>query len=511
MSVDQTGERELNTKHGYRQRLDRSIGQFAAFAAGVSFVSILTGISLMFAIGYGTSGPVYWWTWLFVFGGQLTVALVFAELATRFPIAGSVYQWAKTIGGRPVGWIAGWLILGGTVAACASVALAAQPVLTSISSGFQFVGDGSGELDIPVNSVILGAALIVFALVANNLGVRVLTRINSTGVIIELVAAVLLVVLFFAGLQRGPEVVFDDAGHIDATGLGWMGALLLAAFASLYTIVGFDTAGSLGEETRNPRKNSPRAIVRAVIASGVIGAFLILGAIMSVKDLGAEELSTVGLPYVVTDVLGPTLGSVFLWAILIAVTVCVMAAMAQGTRMMFSMARDRALPFSGNLAALSKRNSTPLLPNFIVAILAIALLVINIQQPQLILIVTSMAVALYYLAYLLVTGSVLLQRFRGTWPPKDGGRKEGYYSLGRWGIVVNILAVLYGASMAVNLIWPREVIYNPTPPFAWYFQFGGLLFLAIFLGLGVAYYAVYARMRTGVLAGHEADGGDEAQ
>lgn len=509
MSVDSQAEQELGTTHGYRQRLDRSIGQFAAFAAGVSFVSILTGISLMFAIGYGTSGPVYWWTWLFVFGGQLMVALVFAELASRYPIAGSVYQWAKTIAGKPVGWVAGWLILGGTVAACASVALAAQPVLTSISSGFQFIGDGSGELDIPVNSVILGSALIILALVVNNFGVRLLTRVNSAGVIIELLAAIVLIVLFFFAIKRGPEVVLSDAGYIDMTGLGWLGAMLLAAFASLYTIVGFDTASSLGEETKNPRRNSPRAVVRAVAASGIIGALLILGAIMSVSDLHAEGLSLVGLPFVVTDVLGPVLGTVFLWAILIAVTVCVMAAMAQGTRMMFSMARDRALPFSGGLARLSQRSATPLLPNFIVATLAIALLVINIQQPQLILIVTSMAVALYYIAYLIVTTAVLVRRVRGTWPPA-GGTGQGYYSLGRGGMLINVIAVLYGVAMSVNLLWPRTEIYNPVPPFEWYLQFGGLIFLALFIGIGVAYYAFYVRRRSGVLDGHKGGAEDEA-
>ena len=489
---------------GYRQRLDRSVGQFAAFAAGVSLVSILTGVFLLFALGYGTAGPGYWWTWLVVFAGQLTVALIFAELAARYPIAGSVYQWTKIVGGRTAGWLAGWVVLGGTVVGCASIALAAQVVLPEISSVFQFVGDGSGEHDLSTNAVILGSVFILLALLANSLGVRALTRVNSTGVAIELVAAVVLIVLFFFAAKRGPAVVtetFDlGAGHQ----WGYFGALLVAAIASAYVIIGFDTASSLAEETRDPERNAPRAVIRAVVASGVIGGLLILGALMAAKDLGAEEMSTIGLPFVVKDVLGDVIGTILLIGVMIAISVCLMAVMAQGTRMAFAMARDRGLPASALLARLSARSSTPIAPNVVIAVLAIALLAINIRQAQIIAIVTSLAAVMFYLGYLAVTTSVLLRRVRGAWPPREDAPRERF-SLGRWGLPINVVAVLYGAAMSINLLWPRGEIYNPVAPFHWYFKYGGVLFVALFSGLGLAYYLLVVRHRSGVLEGHEAE------
>src|SRR3954453_18789315 len=94
---------------GYKQELDRSIGKFASFAAGVSYISILTGTFQLFFFGFATGGPAYWWSWPMVFAGQLMVALTFAELAANIPVAGSVYKWSKRlgVGGGPAGRLAG--------------------------------------------------------------------------------------------------------------------------------------------------------------------------------------------------------------------------------------------------------------------------------------------------------------------------------------------------------------------------------------------------------------------
>jgi amino acid transporter len=70
---------------GYKQELDRSIGKFASFAAGVSYISILTGTFQLFFFGFAFGGPAYWWSWPLVFFGQVMVALCFAELAANYP------------------------------------------------------------------------------------------------------------------------------------------------------------------------------------------------------------------------------------------------------------------------------------------------------------------------------------------------------------------------------------------------------------------------------------------
>src|SRR6201987_6046184 len=83
---------------GYRQELDRSLGSFSAFAAGFSYLSILTGMFQNFHLGYRAGGPAFFWTWPAMLAGQLAVALCFAELAAHYPLCGGVYQWSRRVG-----------------------------------------------------------------------------------------------------------------------------------------------------------------------------------------------------------------------------------------------------------------------------------------------------------------------------------------------------------------------------------------------------------------------------
>src|SRR4030081_301730 len=100
---------------GYKQELDRSLGNFSSFAAGFSYISILTGVIQLFAFGFLFAGPAVWWTWLIVFGGQMLVALCFAEMAGQFPLAGSVYQWSKRVGSDFSSWMTGWIYVAGSI------------------------------------------------------------------------------------------------------------------------------------------------------------------------------------------------------------------------------------------------------------------------------------------------------------------------------------------------------------------------------------------------------------
>ncbi|WP_371597122.1 APC family permease [Streptomyces sp. NBC_00564] len=484
---------------GYKPELKRTLGNFHTFAAGISYISILTGTFQLFYFGYGTGGPAYWWSWPMVFIGQFMVALCFAELAARYPVAGSVYNWSKKVGNPHIGWLAGWTMLLASIVSIAAVALAYQLTLPQISSVFQFVGDGTGKYDVATNAVLLASVLIVFTTLVNALGVKLMARINTAGVFIELIATVVLIILFAVHITRGPQVVMETNGTGEGVPGGYFGAFLIASLASAYVMYGFDTAASLGEESVDPSRNAPRAILRAIIASFVLGGLVLLFALMSVSNLKGEQLSTDGLQYIVLDVLGEDAGKAMLWCVFIAVTVCALAVHTAAIRLAFAMARDNNLPAASKLAKVNPRFQTPVLPAVIIGILALAILVVNIRQPQIFTVVTSIGIIMIYLAYLGVTVPMLVARLRGQWQPAGDGK----FSLGRWGLPVNILAVLWGTAMTINLLWPRAAVYNATAPFHWYLKWGALLFVGIVMGGGFAYYWFVQRHRTGVLTEHQ--------
>jgi amino acid transporter len=190
----------------------------------------------------------------------------------------------------------------------------------------------------------------------------------------------------------------------------------------------------------------------------------------------------------------------FLFVVFIAITVCVLAVHTAAIRIAFAMARDNALPGGSKLAKVNKKTGTPVLPAVLIGIVAIALLLVNINSSQIFSAVTSLAIILIYVAYLLVTVPLLVKRFKGQWPRKD--TPAGRFTLGRWGLPVNILAVLWGAAMTINLAWPRNEIYNAAPPYHWYLKWSSVLFVAVFAIGGFAYYWFVQRHKVGVLADH---------
>ncbi|MGW1870700.1 APC family permease [Streptomyces mauvecolor] len=485
------------TELGYKPGLKRTLGNFHTFAAGISYISILTGTFQLFYFGVSFAGPGYWWSWPMVFLGQLMVALCFCELAARFPVAGSVYNWSKYTGGPHVGWLAGWMMTIATMVSLAAVALAYQLTLPQISSVFQVVGNGTGKYDAAANAVLLGTILIVFTTLVNAFGVKLMATINSAGVFIELIAAVVLVGLLAAHITRGPSAIVQTSGFGQGQTLGYFGAFLTASLASAYVMYGFDTASSLGEESIDPARNAPRAILRALVASFTLGGLILLFALLATPDLHAKQLSVDGLQYVVKAALGKTVGLAVLWCVAIAITVCALSVQTAGLRLAFAMARDNNLPAGSKLARLSPRFQTPVLATCLIGFVAIAILVVNINQPQIFSVVTSIAIVMIYVAYLLVTIPMLVQRLRGGWTTATD-----HFSLGRLGLPVNILAVLWGCAMTVNLLWPRAEVYNATGPQHWYLRWGGVLFVGVVAVGGFTYYWFVQRGKTGVLAEH---------
>jgi len=483
-------------RFGYRQELTRTLGGFSSFAASFSYLSILTGLFQMFYLGFGAGGPMFIWSWPLVLTGQFLVALGFAELAAQYPLSGGAYQWSKLTGSPRLGFVVGWIYLACLVVTLAAVALALQGLLPQVSPVFQLVGSPGDARVGAMNGVLLGCGLIVVTTALNSVRVAVLARVNNTGVVTELSGAILLAVLLWAFATRSPgSVLVAGAGHEAGTVLG---PLFGSALAASYVFYGFDTAGSLAEETTSPRRNAPRAILQAVAAAGILGYVLLLGAMMATRDLSASELGRIdgGLPSIVTATLGSRVGRVLLVNVIFAIVVCALAVHASAVRLVFAMARDGLLPHSRALASVSHVSKTPILPVFVVGIAAIAILVANINLPKLVELVTMIAALWANLAYVIVTATLLRRRLQG-WPSREMN-EGGYFSLGRYGMPVNVVALVWSVFMVVNIGWPRAEIYGAQ----WQHRFAPLMLTTMLVVVAVV--AGTLVQRRGVAIGEKA-------
>src|SRR5262249_56209216 len=93
-------------------------------------------------------------------------------------------------------------------------------------------------------------------------GVKTMARINNFGVAAELVGVSLLIILLAVHITRGPGIVFHTFGTGAGHTFGYFGAFLVAGLMSAYVMYGFDTAGSLAEETHDPRRHAPPPLIR---------------------------------------------------------------------------------------------------------------------------------------------------------------------------------------------------------------------------------------------------------
>ena len=467
-------DREL-LREGYRPQFRRGLGSFTAFAAGFSYLSILTGIVQNFHLGYREAGPAFIWTWPVVFAGQFCLALCFADLAREYPFCGGVYAWSRRAGSPFLGWLTGWVYLASLVVTLAAVALALQITLPAVWSGFEVMGTAGR------NAAILGAVLIAVSTAINAARTRWMAAIMNVGVVVELVAAVLLIALLGLHAVRGPEVVLEVRTGGTDDGFGILGPFLAAAVMAAYVMYGFDTAGTLAEETAEPRRRAPRAILQALAAAAFLGALLLLTALTGAPDLSDPLLSdgAGGLPYLIKQVLGDTLGTVFVLASVAAIFVCTLAVQANTARVLFAMARDRAVPGWRWLGRVHPAERSPQAAALAVGVLGCLLLLVNLNFERIMTALVCVSIVWANLAYLLTTGPMLVRRLRGR-------SAAGSPYLGWWRLPVNAVAAVWGVVLIVNIGWPRERLYGSE----WYQLYGAPLYTVGLLAAGVVVYRV---------------------
>jgi len=436
-------------KFGYQQELKRSLGMFSSFAVAFSYISPSTGIFTLFALGLTTIGGVFIWTWPVVAVGQFIIALNFAEVTSHYPLAGSVFQWSKYMASRAYSWFTGWIYLFAGIltvtAVVATLPIALIPALNGL--GWHGLGQGSSSTALHTELVVALITLVVIT-VLNIYGVRLVSIINNTGVLFEILGMfVFAIVLMAFHNHQGFKVVTNSGGlHVGAN------TFLIAMFMSLFVIYGFDTASTLAEETKDPRRAAPRAVLFSIIGAFIIGGVFLLGVLMSIPNMHAAITGAYGPQNIIEANFSHPFATIYLLVVSAAIFVCCLSIMAATIRLTFGMARDNQLPLSKPLARVSPSLHTPVWTCITVAVIA-AIPFIQYTGAG---IIAIAATAMIYLSYFLGNLAILRDRLRG-WP-----RTSSPFRLGRWGLTINIVGLLYGGAMLVNFAWPR-VQSNPTP------------------------------------------------
>src|ERR1700722_173186 len=461
---------------GYSQQFVRSLRQFESFAVAFSFISITTGIFTTFGFALATGGPRAIWTWIIVAVGQALVALVYGSLAARVPLSGYSYQWASRLANVHVGWWLGWM----SFAFLSIVTVSVDYGLIQVA--FQpLIGEAYTPTSAALETLVvlaLQAALIIWS-------TRITTRLNNTAVATEVIGIVgltVLLVIVAAIRHKGHWSNLGSSGVVPAAGYySWLGPFMLATLLGAYTIVGFESASNLAEETEQPHKIIPRAMLRAVLLSGAVGMAFLIALSYATNSIKAASASAAPVAFIVQDVLGGAVQKIFLIFVCISIFACGLVIMVTNGRLIWSMARDKRLPGHQLLKQVPKATGGPSWATVLAAVIgALITLVLRTHVSALVTLFTASTI----MPALLYASTVLLYLFTG----RRRSGSSGGFSLGRWEIPVIAGALVWLAYELIVLIGPSEF------RDAQYYVLGAL-------GLGLVFYIIQwfiepAAMRT---------------
>ncbi len=453
---------------GFQSEFKRDMSLWANFSLGFTYLSPVVGIYTVFAFALAAAGPPMIWSLLIAGAGQMLVALVFSEVVAQFPVAGGVYPWARRLWGRKWAWMTGWVYMFALLATIAGVAYGAGPFVATV---FGFETN-------PNITVVCALAILALATLINITGTKMLSYFAIFGFTAELIGALAVGAwLLITQRHHGLDVLFNSFG---AQGNhSFLYAFLAASLIGVYQYYGFEACGDVAEEVRSPGIQIPKSMRRTIYIGGAAATFVCLSLILSVVDFGAviRGEDTDPISTILTNAFGNVGSKIVLGVVLISFVSCALSLQAAASRLIYSYGRDDMIIGSRLWARFDQKRHVPPYALLAAVVIPAILIVGSLVSADALTRLISFGSVGIYIAFQMVIFAALRARLRG-WVP------SGKYQLGKWGMPVNIAALIYGVAAIINICWPR------TPDLPWYDNYIVLVMSAGVIGVGLLYMVV---------------------
>ncbi len=454
---------------GVTSDFDRSMSMLENFALGFTYLSPVVGVYTLFDASLHTGGSPMIWSYVIAGIGQFLVALVFGEVVSQFPISGGIYPWSRRLVGRKWSWVTAWVYVWALFSTIAAVATGAAPFLALLT----------GAPSTPLITTAIALGLIIFSTACNLVGTKLLARVAMFGFVCELVGA-----LFVGGYLLAFHRVNSLASLLDPmnaapTNGSYLPAFLAASLLGLFSCYGFEACGDVAEEIPNPGKQIPKAMRMTIYIGVGASIFACAALLLAVPDIPAVISGQA--PNALSNVLFNAFGSVgtkgVAAIVMISFMSCVLSLQAAVSRLIYSFARDRMIPGAEVLSRISPNSHVPTTALFVAGLVPSLIALLGLFAADALTSIVSFAVVGIYVAFQMVVAGALYARLRG-WHP------SGDFRLSRWGMVINIGALVYGVLAIINILWPR------TPDAPWYINYSMWIGLAAVISTALAYLAL---------------------
>ncbi|WP_160106736.1 APC family permease [Pseudomonas izuensis] len=379
-------------------RLQRTLSLGSVVLFGIAYMTPIIVLGTFGILAQSTAGMVPA-AYLAALVAMFFTAMSYGRMASAFPVAGSAYSYVRKAISPKLGFIAGWAVLLDYLFLPMAIWLIGAAYL---NSAFPAVPQWVWVL-----------AFIGITSAINIVGLKLANGINALLMLVQflvLIAFVALCVHYVAGDASVPLWSVKPFFNGDMQ----MPLIMSGAAIACYSFLGFDAVSTLTEETRDPRRTIPRAIMLITLIGGLI--FVGVSYFVQIAHPSFQFDNVDSAAYeIARNIGGDLFVSIFLIGLIVGQFASGLSAQASGSRLLYAMGRDGVLPKSF-FGTLHERFGTPINSILLCAVVALLALKLDVTTS------TSFINFGAFLAFSLVNLSVIFHYW-------IGGKKKGLREL----------------------------------------------------------------------------------
>ncbi|ORY15110.1 amino acid permease-domain-containing protein [Clohesyomyces aquaticus] len=422
----------------------------------------------------GPAGLIWSYIWTF-FGFSFVVASL-AEMASMAPTAGGQYHWVSEFAPpkyqKSLSYFTGWM---STLSWQAGTASGPFLVGTLIQSCAVVMYPNYAPTNWQGTLMVIAVTFLVWVL--NIWGARAMPFVQNVMLMVHILGFLAIIIVLWVLSPRASAKTtfthFTNEGGWNSMGL----SLMVGQISAIYACICTDAAAHMSEEIKDAGVTVPRAMVGSYFLNGMLGLPFLISYMFMMTDVEAALNDATGYPHIWVFSQAVSAGGVA--ALNVIPTVLIFAGTLSfnlsTSRQTWAFARDKGLPFSRWIGHVDEKIHVPVNAVSVTCIITIALSLINIGSDVAFNAIISLNVVSVMITYVISIGCVLYRRI---YHPELLPRCR--WSLGRWGVPVNLAGFLYSTHAFFWAFWPNATPVDVTS-FNWsVVMFVGVAILAMF-------------------------------
>ncbi|EEB07063.1 hypothetical protein SJAG_02144 [Schizosaccharomyces japonicus yFS275] len=453
-------EKFLNSL-GYKERLHRTYNLFENFASSFAACDCMSNIRGSFYVGLMAGGPsAYWITYAISLPLNLISAAVMSETCSALPAAGSIYLWASASGGKRFGRLFGFIVAWWSTTAWTSfVAVNCNSITKFIFGEVPVFGSSfntsSSSIKFRAVQWAIAEGLLLVSILISYIPPRIFRHIFRLSVAVILLDFFLNMIWLPIAVSssygfRGREFMLStNYGLGEGVSHGW--SWCLTFFCTARVLVGYDAAGHVAEETKDASHNAARGMMYSTLVNGLLSAAVIVMFLFCLPPTPhVYELLKLNPQQPFVSFYAESLGKhahVFMNVVgMIGMLLDTTMAILASSRLVFAVARDGVLPFSGFLKRVDRDGQPRNAVTFIYVVAALLLCTILPSTVAFTSLMSAAAVPTFTAYALICFGRVFLSR---KCMPKSA------WSLGRFSLPFLVISMFWNLWSSIILLSPK--------------------------------------------------------